>query len=63
MLLAVHQLLRDNMLRNMCYNMQALALKAEGNELYKARKFDEAIEAYNKALELYDGDVSFLTNR
>jgi stress-induced-phosphoprotein 1 len=42
---------------------QALALKAEGNELYKARKFDEAIEAYNKALELYDGDVSFLTNR
>lgn len=42
---------------------EALALKAQGNELYKARKFDEAIEAYNKALELYDGDVSFLTNR
>eukprot|EP00882_Tetradesmus_deserticola_P003191 GHRQ01003382.1.p1 GENE.GHRQ01003382.1~~GHRQ01003382.1.p1 ORF type:complete len:345 (+),score=190.36 GHRQ01003382.1:139-1173(+) len=42
---------------------EALALKAQGNELYKARKFDEAIEAYSKALELYDGDVSFLTNR
>jgi hypothetical protein len=24
---------------------------------------DGTIEAYNKALELYDGDVSFLTNR
>lgn len=43
--------------------LQALALKAQGNELYKARKFDEAIEAYSKALELYDGDMSFLTNR
>jgi stress-induced-phosphoprotein 1 len=38
-------------------------LKAQGNELYKARKFEAAIEAYSKALELFDGDVSFLTNR
>lgn len=50
-------------LEHVCMCLQALALKAQGNELYKARKFDEAIEAYNKALELYDGDVSFLTNR
>jgi tetratricopeptide (TPR) repeat protein len=46
-----------------CHMLQALALKAQGNELYKSRKFDEAIEAYSKALELFDGDVSFLTNR
>lgn len=42
---------------------QALEHKTRGNELYKARKFDEAIEEYGKALELYDKDVSFLTNR
>lgn len=43
--------------------MQALEHKTRGNDLYKARKFDEAIEEYSKALELYDKDVSFLTNR
>eukprot|EP00879_Flechtneria_rotunda_P009158 GHRR01009588.1.p1 GENE.GHRR01009588.1~~GHRR01009588.1.p1 ORF type:complete len:493 (+),score=199.13 GHRR01009588.1:1014-2492(+) len=42
---------------------QALEWKAKGNELYKSRKFDEAIDAYTKALELYDKDVSFVTNR
>lgn len=43
--------------------VQALEHKARGNELYKARQFDEALEEYGKAIELYDKDVSFLTNR
>jgi tetratricopeptide (TPR) repeat protein len=43
--------------------LQALDHKSRGNELYKARKFDEALEEYGKAIELYDKDVSFLTNR
>jgi tetratricopeptide (TPR) repeat protein len=43
--------------------LQALQYKAQGNEFYKARNFDAAIEMYNKALECYDKDVSFLTNR
>lgn len=43
--------------------LQALGHKSRGNDLYKARKFDEALEEYGKALELYDKDVSFLTNR
>lgn len=34
-----------------------------GNTAYKAKRFDEAIQHYTKALELYDADVSFLTNR
>lgn len=46
-----------------CCRSQALDHKSRGNELYKARKFDEALEEYGKAIELYDKDVSFLTNR
>jgi tetratricopeptide (TPR) repeat protein len=42
---------------------QAQAAKARGNELYKQRQFDEAIAAYNEAIQLYDKDISFLTNR
>lgn len=41
---------------------EALAAKAEGNTLYKQRKFDEAIEQYNKAWELHQ-DITFLNNR
>lgn len=41
---------------------QADAAKAEGNKLYKQRKFDEAIELYNNAWELYQ-DVTYLNNR
>lgn len=37
--------------------------KELGNECYKAKKFDEAIAHYNKAIELDPKDVSFLTNR
>lgn len=40
----------------------ALEAKAEGNTLYKQRKFDEAIALYNKAWEL-DSDITYLNNR
>ncbi len=42
---------------------QALKEKEQGNDAYKAKKFDEAITHYDKAHELYDEDISFLTNR
>jgi len=32
-------------------------------QAYRARKFDEAIAHYNRAFELNDEDISFLTNR
>lgn len=38
------------------------AAKAKGNALYKERKFDEAIEQYNKAWELHQ-DITYLNNR
>jgi len=38
------------------------AAKAEGNTLYKQRKFDEAIAAYNKAWDLHK-DITYLNNR
>ncbi|OCF38498.1 stress-induced-phosphoprotein 1 [Kwoniella heveanensis CBS 569] len=41
---------------------EAEELKAKGNASYKARKFDEAIELYTKAWEVYPKDVTFLTN-
>jgi stress-induced-phosphoprotein 1 len=41
---------------------EAEELKAKGNIAYKARRFDEAVEAYTKAWELYPKDVTFLTN-
>lgn len=41
---------------------EALKAKQQGNELYKARKFDEAIQAYEKAWELDSSDISYLTN-
>lgn len=37
--------------------------KELGNTAYKARRFEEAIEHYNRAMELDDTDVSFLLNR
>jgi len=36
--------------------------KAEGNTLYKARKFDEAISKYTKAFEIYP-DITYLNNK
>ncbi|CAH6720136.1 heat shock protein Sti1p [[Candida] jaroonii] len=37
-------------------------LKAEGNTLYKAKKFDEAIAKYNSAWETFK-DITYLNNR
>jgi len=37
--------------------------KEAGNEAYKKKEFEAAILHYNKAIELFDGDISFLTNR
>jgi stress-induced-phosphoprotein 1 len=37
--------------------------KEAGNEAYKKKEFEAAITHYNKAIELFDGDISFLTNR
>lgn len=42
---------------------QALKEKEQGNAAYKAKSFDVAIGHYDKAYELYDEDISFLTNR
>lgn len=41
----------------------ALKEKEAGNAAYKKRDFDTAIGHYNKAIELDDTDISFLTNR
>lgn len=40
---------------------QALALKTEGNTLYKARNFDEAAAKYQQAYELHK-DITYLNN-
>jgi stress-induced-phosphoprotein 1 len=37
--------------------------KEEGNAAYKQKDFDSAVAHYNKAIELYDKDISFITNR
>ena len=41
---------------------QADKIKAEANAMYKQKKFDEAIELYNKAWETYK-DITYLNNR
>lgn len=41
---------------------QVLALKNEGNAAYTARKFDEALEFYQKALEIEPKNVNLLVN-
>lgn len=37
--------------------------KEAGNAAYKQKDFEKAIAHYDRALELYDGDISFITNR
>nr|CCC90597.1 putative stress-induced protein sti1 [Trypanosoma congolense IL3000] len=41
---------------------EALRVKEEGNALYKQRKFDEALEKYNRALELDPTNTVYLLN-
>ena len=40
----------------------ALALKAEGNAAYKAKKFPEAVEKYSAAIALDPSEITFYTN-
>ena len=42
---------------------QAHKEKEAGNTAYKARQFEQAIQHYDRAVELDDSDISFLTNR
>lgn len=41
---------------------EAYEEKEAGNAAYKSKKFDEAVAHYTKAIELFDGDISFVTN-
>eukprot|EP00904_Undaria_pinnatifida_P000933 jgi/Undpi1/10840/HiC_scaffold_3.g01367.m2 len=41
----------------------ALAAKKRGNDLYSAKKFSEALEAYGEAIELDGSNMSFVSNR
>lgn len=41
----------------------AQAEKELGNAAYKNKDFDAALVHYGKAIELFDGDISYLTNR
>ncbi|GAX84944.1 hypothetical protein CEUSTIGMA_g12365.t1 [Chlamydomonas eustigma] len=42
---------------------EAIKEKEAGNEAYKKKDFQVAIQHYNKAMELDSSDISFLTNR
>jgi len=42
---------------------KADAAKAEGNAFYKKKQFDEAIVAYNKAIEIDPTNMAYLLNR
>ena len=42
---------------------KALALKEKGNALYKEKKFDEAIAAYDEAIALDPSSVTFINNK
>ncbi|GFT94259.1 hypothetical protein NPIL_274991 [Nephila pilipes] len=42
---------------------QAIEEKDKGNELYKERKFEEALAQYDKAIELDPVEMTFLTNK
>lgn len=41
----------------------AVQKKVEGNELYKAKKFEEALAAYDAAIELDPANMTFLSNK
>lgn len=42
---------------------QALAAKEKGNMLYKEKKFEEALEEYDRAIALDSTDMTFLLNK
>jgi hypothetical protein len=41
----------------------AVALKEKGNAAFKAHNWPEAVDYYTKAIETYDKEPSFYTNR
>jgi len=41
----------------------ALACKARGNDLYKSKKFDDAIAAYNEAIAFDSTNMTFVNNK
>jgi len=42
---------------------EAIELKNKGNEAFKAHDWPTALEYYTKAIETYDQEPSFYTNR
>ena len=42
---------------------EATALKNKGNDAFKAQDWATAVEFYTKAIDLYDEEPSFYTNR
>uniref|UniRef100_A0A7S1FC95 Hsp70-Hsp90 organising protein n=1 Tax=Noctiluca scintillans TaxID=2966 RepID=A0A7S1FC95_NOCSC len=42
---------------------QADEFKAEGNALYKGKKFEEALEKYSKAIEVMPDDITYYNNK
>jgi stress-induced-phosphoprotein 1 len=42
---------------------KALALKSEGNDLYKAKMFSQAIEKYQEAIDLDPTNMTFVSNQ
>lgn len=43
--------------------LQAIAAKERGNELYKQKKFDDALKCYAEAIALNPQEMAFLSNR
>lgn len=42
---------------------QAVDLKNKGNDAFKAHDWPAALDLYSKAIELYDKEPAFYTNR
>jgi hypothetical protein len=42
---------------------EATALKNQGNDAFKNKEWPKAIDLYSKAIEKYDKEPSFYTNR